>query len=146
MKTTIKLTLAALAAVSVAGLTGCGAPASDVRDAAASQQALNLTPMQKVAGIYEGKLPCADCEAVQTTLYLRADGSYTRVSEYVGHDSFEEGGRWVMAEDGLLEMAPSSDGDSPWLARVKEGGIMLLNADGNEVEEPLKMFYLLEKQ
>ena len=48
--------------------------------------------MQKAAGVYAGELPCADCSGIRTTLYLRANGVYTRISEYVGRDTFEDGG------------------------------------------------------
>ena len=44
-----------------------------------------------VPGVYEGVLPCADCSGIRTELYVRAKGSYTRVSHYEGKDgSFEE--------------------------------------------------------
>ena len=46
-----------------------------------------------VPGVYEGVLPCADCSGIRTELYVRAKGSYTRVSHYEGKDvSFEEAG------------------------------------------------------
>lgn len=46
-----------------------------------------------VPGVYEGVLPCADCSGIRTELYVRAKGSYTRVSHYEGKEgSWEEAG------------------------------------------------------
>ena len=56
-----------------------------------------------VPGVYEGVLPCADCSGIRTELYVRAKGSYTRVSHYEGKDvSFEEAGVW------RVEFAPDA--------------------------------------
>ena len=35
------------------------------------------------AGVYEGLLPCADCEGIQTKLTLNDDGAYTLEEHYV---------------------------------------------------------------
>ena len=35
-------------------------------------------------GIYRGVLPCADCEGIQTTIYLNKDLSYTLKTKYLG--------------------------------------------------------------
>lgn len=92
--------------------------------------------MQKAAGVYAGELPCADCSGIRTTLYLRANGVYTRISEYVGRDTFEDGGQWTIDEKGVVTMTPAVKGGQPSLARVEEGAVRLLNADGDAVEGP----------
>ena len=91
--------------------------------------------MQKAAGVYAGELPCADCSGIRTTLYLRANGVYTRISEYGGRDTFEDGGQWTIDEKG----------GQPSLARVEEGAVRLLNADGDAVEGPMADLYVLKK-
>ena len=56
-----------------------------------------------VPGVYEGVLPCADCSGIRTELYVRAKGSYTRVSHYEGKEgSWEEAGVW------RVEFAPDA--------------------------------------
>ena len=90
--------------------------------------------MQKAAGVYAGELPCADCSGIRTTLYLRANGVYTRISEYVGRDTFEDGGQWTIDEKGVVTMTPA----------VK-GAVRLLNADGDAVEGPMADLYVLKK-
>lgn len=101
--------------------------------------------MQKAAGVYAGELPCADCSGIRTTLYLRANGVYTRISEYVGRDTFEDGGQWPIDEKGVVTMTPVVKGGQPSLARVEEGAVRLLNADGDAVEGPMADLYLLKK-
>lgn len=101
--------------------------------------------MQKAAGVYAGELPCADCSGIRTTLYLRANGVYTRISEYVGRDTFEDGGQWTIDEKGVVTMTPAVKGGQPSLARVEEGAVRLLNADGDAVEGPMADLYVLKK-
>lgn len=123
------------------------APAADVQDPALKLPAdlTDLTPMQKAAGVYAGELPCADCSGIRTTLYLRANGVYTRISEYVGRDTFEDGGQWTIDEKGVVTMTPAVKGGQPSLARVEEGAVRLLNADGDAVEGPMADLYVLKK-
>ena len=131
MKKISAVTLAALLAAA-AGLAGCG------------------SPMQKISGVYAGELPCADCSGIRTTLYLRANGVYTRISEYAGRvgegqNAFEEGGRWTLDERGVIRMTPAAEGGTASLARAEEGAVRLLNADGEAVEGALADFYVLKK-
>ncbi|MDR1758183.1 MAG: copper resistance protein NlpE [Bacteroidales bacterium] len=35
------------------------------------------------AGTYEGTLPCADCQGIETRLKLNADGSYAMLQHYI---------------------------------------------------------------
>ena len=93
MKNASRISIAALCAAAALGLAGCNSPSSGTAPEAApvQVQAQDLTPMQKAAGVYAGELPCADCSGIRTTLYLRANGVYTRISEYVGRDTFEDG-------------------------------------------------------
>ena len=129
------------------GLAGCNSPSSGTAPEVApvQVQAQDLTPMQKAAGVYAGELPCADCSGIRTTLYLRANGVYTRISEYVGRDTFEDGGQWTIDEKGVVTMTPAVKGGQPSLARVEEGAVRLLNADGDAVEGPMADLYVLKK-
>ena len=76
---------------------------------------------------------------------LRANGVYTRISEYVGRDTFEDGGQWTIDEKGVVTMTPAVKGGQPSLARVEEGAVRLLNADGDAVEGPMADLYVLKK-
>lgn len=147
MKNASRISIAALCATAALGLAGCNSPSSGTAPEVApvQVQAQDLTPMQKAAGVYAGELPCADCSGIRTTLYLRANGVYTRISEYVGRDTFEDGGQWTIDEKGVVTMTPAVKGGQPSLARVEEGAVRLLNADGDAVEGPMADLYVLKK-
>ena len=139
MKNASRISIAALCAAAALGLAGCNSPSSGTAPEVApvQVQAQDLTPMQKAAGVYAGELPCADCSGIRTTLYLRANGVYTRISEY--------GGQWTIDEKGVVTMTPAVKGGQPSLARVEEGAVRLLNADGDAVEGPMADLYVLKK-
>lgn len=145
MKNASRISIAALCAAAALGLAGCNSPSSGTAPEVAPVQARDLTPMQKAAGVYAGELPCADCSGIRTTLYLRANGVYTRISEYVGRDTFEDGGQWTIDEKGVVTMTPAGNVGQSSLARVEEGAVRLLNADGEAVEGPLADLYVLKK-
>jgi len=53
---------------------------------------------------FAGALPCADCEAIDYTLDLFADGSFRLGMRYRGKDdaAFEQGGAWEESGDGKV--------------------------------------------
>ena len=147
MKRKSVLAAVAFAAAAVAGLAGCASSASPgPNEASPAVAAQSPSPMQRASGVYAGELPCADCPGIRTTLYLRGNGVYTRISEYVDRGNFEEGGSWTIDGAGVICMSPAAQGASPSLAQAEEGAVRLLNADGEAVEGPLSDFYLLKKE
>ena len=48
-------------------------------------------------------------------------------------------------EKGVVTMTPAVKGGQPSLARVEEGAVRLLNADGDAVEGPMADLYVLKK-
>lgn len=123
MKNASRISIAALCAAAALGLAGCNSPSSGTAPEVApvQVQAQDLTPMQKAAGVY------------------------TRISEYGGRDTFEDGGQWTIDEKGVVTMTPAVKGGQPSLARVEEGAVRLLNADGDAVEGPMADLYVLKK-
>lgn len=91
MKTMRTLMATAVAAAALA-LAGCNAHTNDDvakadnTNTTQTTQTASATPTtaQQNAGVYSGVLPAADCEGIRTTLYIRPDGTYTRISEYIG--------------------------------------------------------------
>lgn len=51
----------------------------------------------QVLGVYEGRLPCADCEGIDTVLTLYVDNTYEMSSTYIGKEvqPFIEKGQWA---------------------------------------------------
>ncbi|MBK7099756.1 MAG: copper resistance protein NlpE N-terminal domain-containing protein [Sphingobacteriales bacterium] len=60
------------------------------------------------AGVYEGTLPCADCEGNKTTIEINKDNTYTIKEDYSGKGNFEEKGTisWDDA-GGVITMSDS---------------------------------------
>ena len=152
MKTMRTLMATAVAAAALA-LAGCNAHTSDdVAKAETTNSAqastttpANLTTAQQNAGVYSGVLPAADCEGIRTTLYIRPDGTYTRISEYIGADTFEEGGTWKTDDKGVTHMKPANNQDPEWLIDFEETEVVLLDPEGNPVKGPLADHYKLKK-
>ncbi len=152
MKTMRTLMATAVAAAALA-LAGCNAHTSDdvaKADTTNTAQAstttpTNLTTAQQNAGVYSGVLPAADCEGIRTTLYIRPDGTYTRISEYIGADTFEEGGTWKTDDKGVTHMKPANNQDPEWLMDFEETEVVLLDPEGNPVKGPLADHYKLKK-
>lgn len=152
MKTMRTLMATAVAAAALA-LAGCNAHTSDdVAKAETTNTAqastttpANLTTAQQNAGVYSGVLPAADCEGIRTTLYIRPDGTYTRISEYIGADTFEEGGTWKTDDKGVTHMKPANNKDPEWLMDFEETEVILLDPEGNPVKGPLADHYKLKK-
>ena len=97
-------------------------------------------------GVYQGLLPCADCEGVETTLILRADHSYTLIERMLGEKVFTEqaSGSFTWKADGgtiLLDQA----GDSPALYKVGENQLWQLDSKGTVVTGPLAESFRLHK-
>ena len=67
-----------------------------------TQQA-ELTPMQQS---WRGVLPCADCEGIETSLFLEKDGTWVMNERYQGvrrePSSFGSYGTWARTADKLV--------------------------------------------
>lgn len=150
---TIRTLMATAVAVTALALVGCNAQTNqDVAKVdttntvqASTTTPANLTTAQQNAGVYSGVLPAADCEGIRTTLYIRPDGTYTRISEYIGAETFEEGGTWKTDDKGVTHMKPSNNQSPEWLMGFEETEVILLDADGNQVTGPLADKYRLKK-
>lgn len=145
--------MATAVAAAALALAGCNAHTSDdvaKADTTNTAQAstttpANLTTAQQNAGVYSGVLPAADCEGIRTTLYIRPDGTYTRISEYIGADTFEEGGTWKTDDKGVTHMKPANNKDPEWLMDFEETEVVLLDPEGNPVKGPLADHNKLKK-
>ncbi len=107
-----------------------------------------------VPGVYEGVLPCADCSGIRTELYVRAKGSYTRVSHYEGKEgSWEEAGVWRVEfapdaqtiEGATVIFEPVLSDDEGWKALPQGAALRLLDREGKPVEGALAEDYVLRK-
>ena len=99
---------------------------------------------QETAGIYEGTLPAADCPGIRTTLYLKADKTYSRTSDYLERGvKLDEAGEWTIDKKGLIHMKPLKD--EAYLLKKSDGAVSFLMPDGKPIEGELAPLYVLKK-
>ena len=95
------------------------------------------------AGTYRGVLPCADCPGIETTVTLRADGTYSAASHYLDDGPTVTGeGRFTWSDDGG---SVNLIGEEPARYHVGENRLARLALDGSKVEGPLAEHYVLTK-
>lgn len=96
------------------------------------------------AGSYRGILPCADCEGIETTINLYADGQYCAQLVYLG----KPGTPWL--EHGAFTWGPEGNsvtlqGSEPSHYFVSENRLVRLAADGSRIQGPLAPKYELPR-
>ena len=96
-------------------------------------------------GIYQGILPCADCEGIKTQLTLNKDLTYVLQTQYLGRkDSvFTKKGKFGWVNNGG-SIVLDNDNNQKYL--VGENRIFHLDKDGNRISGDLAEKYVLEKE
>ena len=97
-------------------------------------------------GTYTGTLPCADCEGILTTLQLNNDNTFKKSTDYLGEQDgkFETTGTFTWSSDGNKIILVSQDGKEMY--QVREGNLLMLDQEGQEVTGSLASHYILTKQ
>lgn len=116
--------------------------AMEKRDAAhTSQNAIDWD------GIYRGLLPCADCEGIQTTIYLKKDLSFITKIKYLGKSDsvFETTGKFKWNDKGNTVVLAPSDRTSSSQYFVAENYLTQLDIDGNKITGEIASRYILTK-
>lgn len=102
-------------------------------------------------GEYEGTLPCADCEGIETLVVLNDDNTYVITEHYLkGDDSMqsEETGVFEFDEsDNTFTLMPSKENDQGRnrLYLLEENQLVALKQDGSKVEGDIGSYYVLTK-
>lgn len=96
------------------------------------------------AGTYRGILPCADCEGIETTVVLTANGQYRSQMRYLGASAapFNEHGRFIWNAAGNTV---TLEGTQPAHYFVEENRIVRLAMDGSRIQGSLAAHYVLKK-
>jgi copper homeostasis protein (lipoprotein) len=97
-------------------------------------QVEELKPMQQS---WRGVLPCADCEGIETSLFLQKDGSWVMNQRYQGGKApsvFGTYGNWARTADKLV--LTDSQGDKTYF-RAKGDALEMLDQEGNPIESSL---------
>ena len=98
------------------------------------------------AGVYTGVIPCADCGGIETTLELRADGTYSLTEIYKDKKDgrFESSGKFQWdAANACITVGEGED----LISYIVEGDhLIMLDQDGHRVTGELADHYVLTKQ
>ena len=97
-------------------------------------------------GIYEGVVPCADCEGIKTTVILNSDNTFVLSEEYLGksEELFTERGTFSWNEKGsTIEFTIEN---RKQYYKVGENRLFHLDMEGNIIEGQLADNYILTKQ
>jgi uncharacterized lipoprotein NlpE involved in copper resistance len=99
------------------------------------------------AGVYEGTLPCADCEGIETTIILNQDKSFTITEEYLKEPNLviESKGTFGWDKAGQIITLEAED-DLKRNYKVVENAIIHLDSNGREIQGELAPFYRLAKK
>jgi uncharacterized lipoprotein NlpE involved in copper resistance len=99
------------------------------------------------AGSYQGVLPCASCEGIETTLTLHANNTYQLESVYLGKDvdnRFQQSGIFSWDTKGSIITLDNIAGEARSF-RVEEQGVRQLDLSGQMVTGSLAELYRLNK-
>ena len=97
------------------------------------------------AGIYTGTIPAADGHGINVHITLNSDYSYTLIYDYIGKESiYKEVGvfdrykpkNYIILQNSLF----------PRFYKIKEGNILQLDMEGNEIAGEFADMYVLVKK
>ncbi|HTC21755.1 MAG TPA: copper resistance protein NlpE [bacterium] len=132
--------MTALLAVAV-GIAGC-----------ASTPANQGYPKEILLGVFEGRLPCADCPGIDTRLTLTQEGKYVDIGHFTLKQTYldrsvqplESRGEWTVikgtAQDDnavVYELRPGPSKRILYFLKMGDRKVKLLDKDGNEIDPQL---------
>lgn len=125
-----KKVLSLVAILSLLTLAGC--KNQNETHVTAAESAASLKPMQQS---YRGVLPCADCEGMDTSLFLDASGTWVMNHYYQGRDvAWATYGTWARTADRLI--LTDSQGEKTYFL-PKDESLVMLDAGGKPVDSTL---------
>ena len=99
-------------------------------------------------GSYKGITPCADCEGIETTLFLTDESNYVLKTKYLGKKEVavnEQKGTYSWNEAGnTVILSGIKNGPSQYF--VGENYVTQLDSEGNKITGDLADKYILQKQ
>lgn len=115
---------------------------SEVIDEHNSQNALDW------AGVYEGTLPCADCEGIKTVIEINEDNTYTLSQTYLKgpENSTDLKSEGTFSWNNSGSNITLKNGDETMQYKVGENLLFMLDSEGKMVDGELSEFYILKKR
>lgn len=126
-----KAILSLAAVITLFALMGCNNRDGEV---VTPVQAQTLKPMQQS---WRGVLPCADCEGIDTSLFLEKDGTWVMNQRYAGangHRAFASYGKWARTADKLV--LTDASGEKRYF-HPKGEALEMLDREGNPIDSRL---------
>jgi copper homeostasis protein (lipoprotein) len=98
-------------------------------------------------GTYQGVLPCADCDGLETTISLNENNTYAIQSQYLGKGNkiFEQRGTFTWNKTGSVVVFDNID-NAPNQYAVGKNTLTQLDLEGNLITGSLAKEYILSKQ
>jgi len=123
-----KAILAVLAGCSLLTLFGC-----NHRGEVETVQPTRVEELKPMQQSWRGVLPCADCEGIETSLFLEKDGSWVMNQHYQGRKApsmFGSYGNWARTADKLI--LTDTHGEKIYF-RAKGEALEMLDREGNPI-------------
>ena len=135
----LSILLVALVSIALISCNNAKQKKAETPDMHTSEMALDYH------GVYEGTLPCADCEGIKTKLAINDDNTFVLNSEYLGEENatFEDKGTYFI-ENGEILVTQEEDGEQKYY-KLQEGSLAQLDANKKPVEGEMAPFYVLTK-
>jgi len=98
------------------------------------------------SGTYTGTIPCADCEGIETTVTLRADGTFASERIYLGKSDKPVRSTGTFTRDStgrVVRLESGSDSAQQYL--VGEDRLFHLDGNGNRISGNISEHYILKK-
>ena len=135
----LSILLVALVSITLISCNNAKQKKAETPDMHTSEMALDYH------GVYEGTLPCADCEGIKTKLAINDDNTFVLNSEYLGEENatFEDKGTYFI-ENGEILVTQEEDGEQKYY-KLQEGSLAQLDANKKPVEGEMAPFYVLTK-
>jgi copper homeostasis protein (lipoprotein) len=122
------------------------APTEIVSDGMIANEKPNATNSLDYLGTYKGKLPCADCPGIETSLELSEDFTFVLTKKYIGKNAktTETKGSysWNKAENAIV-LDKLKGQPNQYL--VENASLIQLDMAGKKVEGKLASNYILKK-
>lgn len=100
-------------------------------------------------GVYEGVLPCADCEGIKVKVTLQKDTTYLYEQEYlttkVEETKSSFNGKFAWNEEGNKITLEGMEGQGSSQFFVAESQLFVLDTEGNKIEGELAEHYVLKQ-
>jgi heat shock protein HslJ len=123
-------------------LMGCSSKSLASTNSSNDTPGLTAVPEPGWGGTYIGKLPCADCEGIETELILHSS-TYQLSSTYLNKrtEPIKEYGAFTLnSKDSTIRM------DNGRQFQMEKGKLYLLNLKGQRIEGALANHYILTQQ